>query len=155
MRGAALNVATCLFVGILIGSAWIVFADGVLYANRDPAIPSFQFLYALPAMLVTFSMLLLNFTSPREMRGGGNRSLSMSGDDEGPRMAMCARIWVVIMISLGFAALGGAVWVAVSVYTPAEASTASAGSDGWPGGAQIANVCLILFAGLLYFMRPH
>lgn len=146
MRGAGLNVALCIFVGILVGSAWMVFADGVLYAQAQHDAPPFQAVYAVPAIGITFAMLLLNIVSPREMRGGAS---SLDSDEDGVRVAMCARIWVFIMITLGFAALGGAIWVAAAVYTP-EKTTYT-----WPGGAVTVHVCLILFAGLLYFMRPR
>lgn len=147
MKRAALNVGLCVFVGILLGSAWMIFADGVLYTQYNVDAPPFVWLYALPAIGVTMSMLFLNVTSPRQMRTGG-----MGVDDE-IHAAVCTRIWVFVMITMGFTALGGAVWVASTVYAPSR--DASLPSHTWPGGAMVIHACLVLFAGIVYFMRPR
>lgn len=148
MRVASIRIFLCIFVGVLVGAAWMIFADGYMYNGRHahrPTTPVFEWSYAMPCLAMTMVMLMLNVTSPRQMHGGS----SSMGDGDELRMAICARIWVFVMIALGFVCIGCAVWIASTVFS------ARVTPYTWTGGAIVINTCLIMFAGLVYFMRPR
>ena len=140
-----LNVVLCLCVGLFIGTAWAFLVDGILYANAIPDAPPFEWLYSLPAIGITVSMLLLNMVQPHDMRGGGG---SMGfGDEDSIRGAICVRFWVFFMVTVSFACIGGAIWIATAIYGPAHTKWT------WPGGAVVIQAVLSMLAGIVFFMR--
>ena len=146
MRGASIRIFLCIFVGVLVGAAWMIFADGYMYNThhaRHVNVPPFEWTYAMPGLAMTLVMLMLNVTSPRQMHGGG------MGDGDELRMAICIRIWVFVMIALGFVCIGCAVWIASTVFSIKVTPYT------WTGGALVIHTCLTMFAGLVYFMRSR
>lgn len=108
--------------GILLGVGIWAFFDGVVYSKDK-----FPWVHILPLLASITAFLCINFVTFEQMKAQG-----------------IVKVWVFFFMTLGFVAIGIAIWITATEYPPEIESN-------WPGVAIIVQTTLTLFAALLFF----
>merc|ERR1711991_355754 len=128
-------IIVSVFAGCFFSSAWFILIDGIIHSHDFGQVP-FIWFYALPAIFVTITNVLMNLVNSSQLSARSNVF-----DDGGSKKATA---WFIVMLALSFCCIGGAIWIEIAHYAPYNASQ-------WPGIALLLNTVLITCSGLLFF----
>lgn len=124
MNLTAVFVST--LAGLLVGGGWWLYTDAVIAVHQEPGNATFEAVWVGPGVVSTGSMVLLNLISIEQVRSQWE-----------------ARLWLFVMLTIGFLGMGGAVWILSQHF----------GGTEWPGVALVLQSTLIVLGGIMYFLR--
>lgn len=127
--------------GVLISTGWWILIGGVTYGDQEWLLeqgqPVFQWLFYVPALLVCFSVFLLNLVKPQHL----TNTWEMGAD-----ISMRARIWVFITATMAFCCVGSAMWIAANHYPSDVIPTPL------PGICLVLQTIFVSAGGVVFFL---
>eukprot|EP00192_Tetraselmis_astigmatica_P015197 CAMPEP_0117673810 /NCGR_PEP_ID=MMETSP0804-20121206/14682_1 /TAXON_ID=1074897 /ORGANISM="Tetraselmis astigmatica, Strain CCMP880" /LENGTH=162 /DNA_ID=CAMNT_0005482595 /DNA_START=348 /DNA_END=836 /DNA_ORIENTATION=- len=121
--------------GALFGAGWWVQADALIVQHLTEAGPGASFLFQIPGVLATLSMVMINLTRREDLQNPDMLS-------EGVECRL--KLWLFLSYCMAFGSLFGAVWV---LFTCKDA-----GEHLWLGTAGVIQTVLIVASGLVMWL---